>query len=124
MPVALLILGFLAIMTALKGNTSQVISTVTGDLTGSGSFLLWIGSIIFIAVAGKIMNIPRASKLFIGLIVLVYFISNSGVFTQLETAFANVSAPSPTPAVPVNADNTTTAPAATAPSTSPATGGN
>lgn len=124
MPLVLLILAAMVIVVGLKGNFSAVAHQLDVDLLGEpsangtpagASFLLWIGAILFIAVVGKILNIPTASKLFMVLILCVYLVSNAGVFAQFDQAFAQVQSPATSYPFAANANNTSSASSGVAP---------
>jgi hypothetical protein len=125
MPLALLFIGLLLVIVAIKGNYSAVFSQLETDLTGSGNFLVWIFAIMFVAIAGKILELPQAAKLFVTLILVVYVVSNVGIFTKAEQAFADFSAaPAPASTSPAPA-STSVAPYQPFPSTlSPGTPSN
>jgi len=93
MGMALLVVGLMLAVTVVKGNTAQVASQLNSDLTGSGSFLLWIGALVFLAVAGNVLNMPRATKMFMGLILAVFVLQQQGLWAQFSSAFSNLSAP-------------------------------
>ena len=100
MAVAILIIGALLMITVVKGNTGQVAAQVEQDLLGSNgqtSFLLWIGAIIFLAVVGAVLHIPRASKLFIALVIAVFVLKQNGLWSNALSAFSQVQAPAPAP---------------------------
>lgn len=97
MPLALLFIGILAVIVAIKGNYAQVAQQLTSDFSGSAGFIPWVAAIVIIAIVGKAANVPNASKMFIALIILVYLFANSssgsGIWSQIQSALQNVSAP-------------------------------
>jgi hypothetical protein len=107
MPLFLLFMGLLAIITAVKGNTSQVASQIEADFTGAGSFWYWIGAILILAVVGRALGLPEAAKMLIGLILAVYLLSQPGLWAK-GVAALNVSAPAAAPSQDVGAATTAT----------------
>jgi hypothetical protein len=99
MPLALLFIGILAVVIAVKGNQNDVAKQLVTDFSGASSFVPWIVAILVIAVIGKVANVPNASKMFIGLIVIVYLFANSstgaGLWSQITSAVTNLQAPAP-----------------------------
>lgn len=91
MPLALLAIGALAVITGIKGNQATVMAQLESDLTGSGSFIYWIAAIIVLAIIGRVAGFPDAAKAFIALIIVVYVVSQNGLWTQATTALAGLN---------------------------------
>lgn len=96
-----LIIGILLFITFMKGNYAAVFGQINQDLFGSGSgsgFLVWAAAILAIALLGSILQIPKAAKLFIILIIVVYLIKTPNLWAQLESGItgAQAAAASPT----------------------------
>lgn len=135
---AILVIGILTVISFAKGNYNEVATQVENDMFGTGSgsgFLLWVAAIVFLAVMGSALHIPRAAKMFMVLVLVVYIISQNGLWTQAETAFATATAPAASSAttagvgqaetatgVPVTATTTTAASGAANQSSGPAVG--
>lgn len=118
-----LIIGILAIITSVRGTQSQVATQLGQDFTSTGSgpsFWLWIGLILVMVVIGKTFGLEKSSRVFIMLIIVVYLISQNGVFGKFETAITTVQAPAAASTAVVGADATATttgAPATTSSAT-------
>ena len=93
MPFAFLFFGVLILVTAIKGNQNALAAQVVKDFTGSGKFFYWIGAIIILAAIGRAVDLPGASKMLITLIIVVYLVSQPGIFGQFSTGLAGVAAP-------------------------------
>lgn len=108
MPLALAIAAILLVLTAIKGNYAAVgaqfnstffgsSTTSTGPngtstTTATQGFLLWFGSILGIAVIFRIIQAPKAGELFIALLILVYFLQNNGILSNIEAAIQGTAA--------------------------------
>jgi len=102
---AFLVIGILVGLTALRGNYTQVAAQIVKDFTGQSSttgasagttaifqsFWLWIGLIVVIGFGSKLMHLPQTGKVLIALILVVFVISQKGIFSNFETAFTSVS---------------------------------
>lgn len=97
MPVLFIALGVLMLATAIKGNYQQVAAQVDSDVTGSGGFFVWIGAIVLIGGVGRAARLEGTAKMLIGLIIVVYLVSQQGIFSKAAQAVSNARAPAPTP---------------------------
>lgn len=96
MPLALLAFGMLAVITGIKGNEADVANQLKTDLTGSGNFLYWIAALVVLAIIGRVGGFPNAAKTFMALIVVVYVLSQNGLWANATSALAGTSAASGT----------------------------
>jgi hypothetical protein len=96
MALLFLIVGALALITAIKGNVADVARQLEKDFVGRDSFWLWVGFVLLLSILGSALNMREASRMFMILVVVVYLISRNGVFTKFEEAL-NVTAPGATP---------------------------
>jgi hypothetical protein len=96
MQAAALLAAFLAIIlfvAAYQGtaNINALATQVENDVfssNGSTGFLVWAGAIALLAVIGSVLKIPRATKLFMALVIAVYFLKNgNGFFSSFTSAF-------------------------------------
>ena len=92
MPIALLIIGILVVIAGVKNNASLLEQTLVSDFSGAGSFWYWIAAVLAIGSLGYYSPAKQVSHLFLVLIVLVFLLSNGGVFAQLQSA---VQSPKP-----------------------------
>lgn len=95
MPIALLIIGILVVIAGVKNNASLLEQTLVSDFSGAGSFWYWIAAVLIVGSFGYYQPAKNVSHLFLVLIVLVFLLSNGGVFEQLQNAVKN---PAPAPA--------------------------
>ena len=111
MPVFLILIAVLLIVVGIKGNYpalgAQFDQTFFPNGSASGGFFTWFGSIFALAVIFRLIQAPKAGELFIGLLILVYFLQHNNVLTAIENAIGTGAASgsasastSITPAVP------------------------
>jgi len=93
LPLLFLIVGVLFLITAIKGNQDQLATQIEKDFTGAGSFFVWIGAILLIGVVGAAIGMPKAAKALIALMVVVFIVAQKGLFSNLQNAITNTSAP-------------------------------
>lgn len=101
MPFALVFVGLVLIVTAIRGTQSNLWNLFYGDITGAGTsgkgFVVWLAAILSIGWLGYYKPLQTPSRLLLGLVILGIFISNQGVLTKMSQA---VTSPLPQPATP------------------------
>jgi hypothetical protein len=89
MPFLLLIIGFMAVVSALKGTYTQLGQELVTDLQGSvGStgYIYWVSSIVAIGAIGYYTPAQRFSRAFMILILVGMVLSNQGLFAKIQAA--------------------------------------
>jgi len=94
MPLALFILGIIAIAVAYRGTQAQLFTLLKGDFTGSGNFIYWVIAIGVVGAVGRIPGLKGLSNAFLVLIILVLFLANKGFFAQFNNAIRSSTASS------------------------------
>lgn len=94
MPIALLVIGGFLAIAGIKNNAGLLGKTIGDDFRGAGSFWYWIVAVIIIGSVGYYSKAENVSRLFLGLIVLVFALSNGGIYVRLVEAIQN---PQPAP---------------------------
>lgn len=87
MPFALLIVGIVLVISAVRNTQDDLFTLVKGDFQGDGTsrgFLVWMLAIAIIGVIGYIEELRPLSRAFLTLIIVVLFLKNGGVFQELE----------------------------------------
>lgn len=97
MPIALIFIGAFLAIAGIKNNAQTLGKTVGEDFRGAGSFWYWIISVIIIGSIGYASDARLISRLFLTLIVLVFALSNEGIYARLVEALQN-----PTPSTANN----------------------
>lgn len=89
MPLALILLGVLFLTAAVRGNkcdgqqcSDLLFDTIKDDFTGPNNFIYWVIALFLIGAAGYYKPLKPFSNAFLGLIILVLFISNNGFFEK------------------------------------------
>lgn len=94
MAVFLLLLGAIFLSTGIRGTQGQLASQLASDFSGAGSFWNWIAGIVIIGGLGYFGPLKQTSRLTLGLILLVFVLSNRGIWANLQGAISTpVSAP-------------------------------
>lgn len=89
MPFALLFIGSLSLVAGVRNKQDELFTTVKGDLTGSGSYIGWMISILLIGALGYIEGIRPIARAFLVLLVIVLLLRNGGFWQKLnEQIFA------------------------------------
>lgn len=89
MPLALLLVGILFLTAAVRGNkcdgqqcSDLLFDTLKSDFTGPNNFIYWGIALWLIGAAGYYKPLKPLSNAFLGLVILVLFISNRGFFQK------------------------------------------
>ena len=106
MALAFILIGVALLVAAFRNTQGQLGTLIAGDFTGSSSFLDWIAVVAIVGMAGYMPALRTPSRYFMGLILLVVFLTKgTGFFSQLHSAIKNPVAS--TTAAPVQATPTT-----------------
>jgi len=89
MPLGLFLVGILFLVAAVRGNkcngqqcADMLFSTLKSDFTGPNNFIYWGIALWIIGAAGYYKPLKPLSNAFMGLVILVLFISNRGFFAK------------------------------------------
>jgi hypothetical protein len=91
MPVALILLAIVLIVVGFRGTQSCLFTLLVSDFTGTGNFVYWVVALVVIGAIGYIPKLKGPSDAFIALILVVFFLSNEGVWTQLTSALSGTT---------------------------------
>ena len=103
MPLALILLGVLFLVAAVRGDkcngqqcSDLLFETLKDDFTGPNNFIYWGIALWIIGAAGYYKPLKPLSNAFLGLVILVLFISNRGFFQKFmeQIQSTTVTAPS------------------------------
>ena len=90
MPILFGLFGLILIVAGVRGRVTQgnpsLVSLVKGDFTGNDPFWKWILAILLIGSLGYVPGLRPVSRAFMALVIIVFLLSNKGVFAQLSTA--------------------------------------
>lgn len=90
MALGLLLVGLVLIVSAIRGTHGQLWTLVVNDMTGAGAthgFIVWLAAIVAIGAIGFYRPLRTPSHLLLGLIVVVIFLVNGGVWQQVSQTF-------------------------------------
>ena len=118
MPFALLIIGLVLLIASVRNTTSGpngLFALVQGEFTGPNNFLYWMTAILVIGFIGYVPKLKPLSTAFLGLVVVVLFLSKGvipggagGFFQQFTQGLASTnSQAAATPAAPATGAATT-----------------
>jgi hypothetical protein len=95
MPILFGLFGLILIVTGVRGTvnsgTPSLVSLVKDDFIGTDPFWKWMLAILLIGAIGYIPNLRPISRAFMALVIVVFLLSNNGLFTQLQNVFSNTS---------------------------------
>lgn len=94
MPFALLAIGLLLVIAAYNNTQDVLASQLKKDFSGKTGFVYWIAAIIIVGAIGYIRPLQSVSRAFLALILVILFLTNSGVFAQFNAALSGAAAPS------------------------------
>ena len=82
MPIALLMIGCLFLIAAVRGKHTDLFDVLKDDFTGPNNFIYWGLSLFVIGAVGYYRPLKPISNAFMLLVVLVLFLSNKGFFNK------------------------------------------
>lgn len=88
MPFALLIVGIVLVVAAVRNSQNDLFTLLKGDFTGQNNFIYWMLAILLVGALGYIPSMTKLSRAFLVLILVVLFLSHKGFFTQFQQQIA------------------------------------
>ena len=95
MPFALVLIGFLIMVAAIRDELGTLGALLKSDFSGAGNFLFWLIALILIGSIGYFSPLTKTSRALLALILVVMVLSDKGFFEQFTSALANTPAPPP-----------------------------
>lgn len=102
MPFALVTIGLVLLVAAIRGTQSQLYTLVQGDFTGPNNFVYWFVSILIIGAIGYIPKAKPFSVAFLALVIIALFLTKGkpsapggGFFQQFTTALSTTQTATP-----------------------------
>lgn len=100
MPFALLIIGLLLVISALRNTYAQLFQLLGSEFSGPGNFIYWIVAILIIGAVGYVQKLKPLSDGFLVLILLVLVLKRGnpsgiggGFFNQFTAALKSTNTP-------------------------------
>jgi hypothetical protein len=95
-PILFGLFGIILIVAGVRGRITSgnpsLVSLIKDDFTGTDPFWKWMLAILLIGAIGYIPNLRPISRAFMGLVIVVFLLSNQGIFTQLTNTFKSSTA--------------------------------
>lgn len=95
MPFAFIIAGIVLIAAGVRGKSSDLLTLLEGDLTGTDNFVYWIVSILVVGAIGYIKDLQSLSRAFLVLVIIVLILNEdkngNGFFTEFQSAIVGVT---------------------------------
>lgn len=114
MPFALLIIGTVLVVSAVKGTQGQLAQLVKSDFTGSNNFIYWTVSILLIGSVGYIPKLKSLSTAFLALVIIVLVLTKGnpqavggGFFQQFTQGIASTQSATTNQTSPLGTTSTT-----------------
>lgn len=76
MPFALIFIGLVLLVAAVRGNQKELFELLKEDFTGSDNFFVWVLAIIILVAIGNVDRLRPISNAFLGLVILVILVGN------------------------------------------------
>lgn len=91
MPFALLIIGVVLLISAVRGTQDNLAGLVKGDFTGQRNFIYWVTAILAIGMLGYFKQLQPFSRAFLVLMAVAILLSNKGFFAQFQAQLSTTS---------------------------------
>lgn len=92
MAYALIFIGIVLFVSAIRGDVTQLASLLKRDLFSGGNFLYWLVAIFVLGALGYIKQLKPFSDAFLVLVIVVFVVANKGFFAQFQAALAQIKA--------------------------------
>lgn len=96
MPIALILIGVILLIAAVRNTQGTLFTLVKGDFTGKNNFIFWLVAILVIGAIGNVKQLKGFSNAFLALVIIVILLSNKGFFAQFQTALSTTTSTSTT----------------------------
>jgi hypothetical protein len=93
MSFALIFIGLLLTVSAVRNTHVCLISTIKGDFTGPGNFLYWVAALVVLGAIGYSETLRPLSEGLLILILVALFLTRGrqGLFTNLTAALSSTT---------------------------------
>lgn len=100
MPFAIIVIGILMIVVAIRNTYADLGKEIVDDFTGPTNFWYWITALFIIGAVGYIEELKKASDLMLALVLISLILSNQGFFAKFVEQLKSGSATAPPPGPP------------------------
>jgi len=95
MPFAFIIVGIILLVSGVRGNSTNLVTLIKGDFSGSNNFIYWMLSILILGGIGYIQDLKTISRAFLWLVIVVLILNEdkngNGFFTEFQNAIENLT---------------------------------
>lgn len=97
MPYAFIIVGLAMLVSGARGTSSDLLTLIKSDLTGTNNFFYWIVAILAIGAVGYIDTLKGVSRAFLVLVLVVLVLADNkqngggGLFVKFDAALKEIS---------------------------------
>ena len=98
MPLALIVIGAILLLVAVRNTHSELGSLLVEDFTGSEGavgFFVWIGAIAFIGALGWVPGMKTPSRILLAIVIFGIIGSNTGAWQKIKDSIVNPPAAAP-----------------------------
>lgn len=95
---ALIFIGILLTVSAVRGNTATLFSLLRSDFTGQGNFVWWLAAVLIIGAIGYIPAFRTLSRAMLALVIVVLILTKGnpnlpqgGFFGQIVAELGNAT---------------------------------
>lgn len=86
MSFALLIIGIVLLVSAIRNTQAGLVAVLRSDFTGPNNFTYWVIALIVIGAIGYVDKLKPLSDGLLVLIIVALFLSKGGFFNQFQSA--------------------------------------
>ena len=118
MPYALLLIGGVLLVSAIRNTYGDLWTLVQNDFTRQNGYLTWVAAIAVVGALGYVPKLKPLSIAFMTLLLVVLVLSRQGLFSQLQSFIMSgaggrgaapiknspTTAPGPSPADQINSN--------------------
>jgi hypothetical protein len=109
MPFALILIGLILVITAIRGTSKQFFDSLKEDFTGPNNFVLWIMAIFGLGMLGYVKPLKPLSDSFLALVLIVMTINNRNGLLGTQGFLYQIANHQVAQGTKVGMDETTTA---------------
>lgn len=97
MPFVFIIAGIVLLVSGVRGSSTDLVTLLKGDLSGSNNFVYWILSILLIGALGYVDDLKGLSRAFLVLVIVVLVLNEDksngtgGFFTNFNSAVKTIT---------------------------------
>lgn len=98
MPFVFIIVGIVFLVSGVRGQSSNLVTLIEGDLTGKNNFVYWILAILAIGALGYVQDLRQVSRAFLALVLIVLVVEENkktsgggGLVAEFTSAVSSIT---------------------------------